>query len=95
MRLWSVSADILHEVDQDDGGMAQLLPPLLSHEGVVWDVAFAPSGERLISAGADGTARVWDLRLDALMAQGCEWLQDWLIARPEMRSQLCGDFSED
>ncbi len=95
VRLWSVSADILNDVDQDDGGMAQLLPPLLSHEGVVWDVAFDPSGERLISAGADGTARVWDLRLDALMAQGCEWLQDWLIARPEMRSQLCGDFSED
>ena len=89
VRLWTMSAEVLADVAQDESGMAQLLPPLVGHEGVVWDVDFDATGERLISAGADGTVRVWELRLEQLMAAGCGWLQDWLLDRPTLQQQIC------
>jgi WD40 repeat protein/tRNA A-37 threonylcarbamoyl transferase component Bud32 len=33
---------------------------LVGHKGRVTAVTFAPDGQRLVTAGADGTARVWD-----------------------------------
>lgn len=89
IRLWSMSAEILAD-SQEEGGMAQLLPPLLGHKGVVWDVDFDETGERLVSAGADGTIRVWELQLDRLMAKGYSWLQDWLLTRPQIKEQIYG-----
>src|SRR5271165_2465091 len=35
---------------------------VLRHQGPVTRVAFEPSGERLVTAARDGTARIWDAR---------------------------------
>jgi WD40 repeat protein len=93
LRLWSVSPDNLTTLKSASLNSAesagQLLPPLQGHEGVIWDVDFDASGQRLVTAGADGTVRIWDLRLNNLADKGCQWLADWLIARPEAKAQLC------
>ncbi|CCW60501.1 unnamed protein product [Phytomonas sp. EM1] len=39
-------------------GLVQRYPA--AHEGAVHDVSFAPSGSWLLSAGEDGTAKLWD-----------------------------------
>ena len=76
----------------EESGESQLLPPLVGHKDVIWDVDFDRTGERIVSAGADGTMRVWDLRLETLVEKGRLWLKDWLAARPELARQL-NDYS--
>ncbi|MCI0461121.1 MAG: protein kinase [Gemmataceae bacterium] len=43
------------------GEPGQALLTLSGHDGGVNSVAFCPQGRRLVSAGNDGTAKVWDL----------------------------------
>ena len=88
VRLWSITAETLAEQNAEESGESQLLPPLTGHKDVIWDVDFDQTGERLVSAGADGTMRVWDLRLETLAEKGSRWLEDWLAARPELAKQL-------
>jgi WD40 repeat protein len=40
----------------------ELLRTLDGHTNLIWDVAFSPDGRRLVSASADQTARVWDVK---------------------------------
>ena len=88
VRLWSLTAETLEQQNAEESGESQLLPPLTGHKDVIWDVDFDLTGERIVSAGADGTMRVWDLRLETLMEKGHKWLEDWLAARPELAKQL-------
>ncbi|MEO0770517.1 MAG: WD40 repeat domain-containing protein, partial [Cyanobacteria bacterium J06649_4] len=90
VRLWSMSSTVLNAPKaESEDTVGRLLPPLVGHEGVVWDVDFDSSGSRLVSASTDGTVRVWELDLDVLMSQSCQWLDDWLLAHPELRQQIC------
>ena len=88
VRLWALPAQSSAQLtDEDD--IERMLPPLAGHEGVVWNVAFDSTGQTLATAGADGTLRIWNLQLEELMSKGCEWLSDWLAARPELTSRVC------
>ena len=49
-------------VSQAAWGQDGLLKRLTGHTGEINGVAFSPSGERLVSASADRTALVWDLK---------------------------------
>ncbi|MFK8186476.1 MAG: hypothetical protein AB8B99_24120 [Phormidesmis sp.] len=89
VRLWALSPQPAGQfVGVDD--VDQMLPVLAGHDGVVWDVCFDGTGERLATAGADGTLRIWDLQLPALMDKGCAWLDDWLLTQPELNQLICG-----
>jgi WD40 repeat protein len=45
-----------------DARTARLLTVLQGHEGLVYSAVFSPDGTRLLTASADKTARVWELR---------------------------------
>jgi WD40 repeat protein len=38
----------------------QLLPRVRAHKGTIWDIAFSPATNILVTAGTDQTVRVWD-----------------------------------
>ena len=65
----------------------------------MWGLARTPDGRGLISAGADGTVRIWNVDLDAWPALACafvrrnltlgEWQND-LVGEPYR--QTCTDY---
>jgi WD40 repeat protein len=77
-------ADVTHAAYSSSGhwlvtgasdGTAQLLNTnsgerhdLPGHEGALWAVGFNPDGSRAVTAGDDGTARVWDVATGDLLA---------------------------
>ncbi|MGB3295275.1 MAG: hypothetical protein WBB01_20020 [Phormidesmis sp.] len=89
VRLWSLLSEALNALQSVDLANSQVLSPLTGHGGVIWAVDFDRGRDRLVTASADGTVRIWDLRLDTLIEKGCDWLSDWLIARPDLAQQLC------
>ncbi|MGI8934194.1 MAG: hypothetical protein ACR2FS_08995 [Phormidesmis sp.] len=74
VQLWSLSPAALKSLGPADGTARHSTATLTGHEGVIWEVAFDASGDRLASASADGTLRIWDLRLDILIEKGCDYL---------------------
>ncbi|ASC70040.1 WD-40 repeat protein [Halomicronema hongdechloris C2206] len=75
-RLWDLDGNLIGEFK--------------GHEEVVTGVAFSPDGQYLISASGDSTAKVWRIArtLDDLLAQGCDWLADYLTLHPDALMEL-------
>ncbi|MBD2464133.1 TIR domain-containing protein [Oscillatoria sp. FACHB-1407] len=64
---------------------------LYTHEGDqgwVTSLSFSPDGKTIASAGDDGTIKLWVWDFDRLMTMGCNWIQQYLITRPDQR-YLC------
>ncbi|BDA69287.1 hypothetical protein CAL7716_034530 [Calothrix sp. PCC 7716] len=62
---------------------------LTGHQGTVSSVVFSPDGKTLASANYDYTIKLWSLDLDDLLAQGCNYLNDYLATRDKLRQEIC------
>ncbi|MEH2257572.1 hypothetical protein [Nostoc sp.] len=53
---------------------------------------FSPDGKMLAAACNDGMIRLFVVdNLEEMLEQGCNWLDDYLATRPEMRKEICPD----
>ncbi|MGB6298107.1 MAG: AAA-like domain-containing protein [Rivularia sp. (in: cyanobacteria)] len=62
---------------------------LEGHRDYVNSVVFSPDGKTLASASRDYTIKLWSLDLDDLLAQGCNYLNDYLATRDRLRQEIC------
>ncbi|MEL6232654.1 MAG: hypothetical protein AAFR24_22340, partial [Cyanobacteria bacterium J06627_3] len=79
------------------------LQTLEGHLGTVLSVSFSPDGQTLASSSGEtfsdgsygGTAIVWNLNLDNLIAKSCDWLNGYMAnpATPPEQKALCKDVS--
>ncbi|WP_204151648.1 TIR domain-containing protein [Leptolyngbya sp. CCY15150] len=71
--------------DVDTG---ELLQTLEGHQSSVLSVSFSPDGTTIASGSWDNTIRFWVWDFDRLMTMGCDWIQPYLVTRPEQQ-YLC------
>lgn len=60
-RIMAVAQGPSHVIDLWDLTSHRLIARLKGDTGFVWSLAFSPDGKTLVSGGADGTARLWDV----------------------------------
>ncbi|MDZ8090476.1 MAG: ribosome assembly protein 4 [Nostoc sp. DedQUE05] len=71
-----------------DINSGQLLKSLTGHTDRVNSIAFSPNGQQLASSSDDNTIILWDLDFDNLLDSGCNLLNNYLIAHPEVLEEL-------
>jgi WD40 repeat protein len=71
VRVWTLSGQQIAEFE--------------GHQGAVYHLSFSPDGTQLASVGQDDTFRRWQVDgLDQLLVQGCHWLRDYFVTRPQV-----------
>lgn len=63
------------------------IDPLTGHQDGVKSVSFSPDGN-IVSTSSDGKVIRWSLNLDDLVAQECEWRQDYFVTHPQEHNSL-------
>ena len=61
---------------------------LMGHLAPVRSVSFSLDGKMLISSSNDGTVKLWDRKVKSLLVESCDWLNDYLVTRPEVIDKL-------
>ena len=69
---------------QTDG---TLIASLRGHNNYGRGVSFSPDGKTLASSDDDGKIILWDLNLDNLVGQGCDWLHNYLVNNPKVSDE--------
>jgi WD40 repeat protein len=60
---------------------------LHGHADGVTSVNFSTDGTKLFSLSDDGTIKIWELDLDAIIQQGCNWIQGYLHNNPNVNAE--------
>ncbi|MEL4896750.1 WD40 domain-containing protein [Crocosphaera sp. Alani8] len=69
------------------------------HQESLETLEFTADNRTILTVARDGTVKIWPLesefaRLNSLLEQGCYWLKDYLITRPEEQQKLSSCSSE-
>ncbi|AFZ14813.1 WD40 repeat-containing protein [Crinalium epipsammum PCC 9333] len=51
-------------------------------------IKFSPTKQTLVAGSSNGSVMIWNLDIDSLLAQGCTWLEDYLLSHPQAARNL-------
>ncbi|MGK7956726.1 MAG: AAA-like domain-containing protein [Crocosphaera sp.] len=77
----------------------QLHTKMKGHQESLENVQITPDNHTILTVARDGQVKIWPLesellRLNSLLNQGCQWLEDYLITRPQEQEKLFSCSSE-